>query len=67
MDPQTDIMAFIGGYFAHCFTGYYLKYLFAVFLVLSALFMLNHSKNILHVMGNISGIGIGVLANIAVV
>ena len=29
IDPPTDVMAFFGGYFAHCFTGYYLKFLFA--------------------------------------
>jgi len=39
IDPPTDIMAFIGGYFAHYFAGSYLKFLFAILLVLSAFFM----------------------------
>ena len=41
IDPPTDIMAFVGGYFAHYFAGYYLKFLFAGLLVLAAFFMLN--------------------------
>jgi len=49
IDPPTDIMAFVGGYFAHCFTGYYLKFLFAGLLVLAAFFMLKPVKeHILH-------------------
>ena len=49
IDPPTDIMAFVGGYFAHCFTGYYLKFLFAGLLVLAAFFMLKPIKeHILH-------------------
>ena len=40
IDPPTDIMAFVGGYFAHYFAGFYLKFLFAVLLVLAAFFML---------------------------
>jgi uncharacterized membrane protein YfcA len=44
IDPPTDIMAFIGGYFAHCFTGSYLKILFAGLLVLAAFFMLKPVK-----------------------
>jgi hypothetical protein len=49
IDPPTDVMAFVGGYFAHCFTGYYLKFLFAGLLVLAAMFMLKPVKEqILH-------------------
>jgi len=49
IDPPTDVMAFVGGYFAHCFTGYYLKFLFAGLLVLAAFFMLKPVKeHILH-------------------
>ena len=44
IDPPTDVMAFVGGYFAHCFTGYYLKFLFAGLLVLAACFMLKPVK-----------------------
>ena len=44
IDPPTDVMAFIGGYFAHCFTGYYLKFLFTGLLVLAAFFMLKPAK-----------------------
>ncbi len=40
IDPPTDIMAFIGGYFAHHFAGRHLKFLFAVFLTMAAFFML---------------------------
>jgi len=49
IDPPTDVMAFVGGYFAHCFTGYYLKILFAGLLVLAAFLMLKPVKeHILH-------------------
>jgi len=44
IDPPTDIMAFVGGYFAHYFTGFYLKFLFAFLLVLAAFFMLKPVK-----------------------
>ena len=44
IDPPTDIMAFVGGYFAHYFAGFYLKFLFAVLLVLAAFFMLRPVK-----------------------
>ena len=44
IDPPTDIMAFVGGYFAHYFSGYYLKFLFAILLVIAAFFMLRPVK-----------------------
>jgi hypothetical protein len=44
IDPPTDIMAFAGGYFAHYFSGFYLKVLFGFFLVLAAFFMLRPVK-----------------------
>lgn len=44
IDPPTDVMAFIGGYFAHCFTGYHLKLLFAGLLVVAAIFVLKPVK-----------------------
>ncbi|MBN2412849.1 sulfite exporter TauE/SafE family protein [candidate division KSB1 bacterium] len=40
LDPATDIMAFLGGYFAHHFMSVYLKCLFALLLMISAFFML---------------------------
>lgn len=40
IDPPTDIMALVGGYFAHYFAGYYLKFVFAALLVLAGFFML---------------------------
>jgi len=49
IDPPTDIMAFVGGYFAHYFAGCYLKFLFAGLLVLAAFFMLKPVReHILH-------------------
>jgi len=44
IDPPTDIMAFVGGYFAHSFAGYHLKFLFAILLVLASFFMLRPIK-----------------------
>ena len=44
IDPPTDVMAFIGGYFAHCFAGYFLKLLFAVLLIIATFFMLKPVK-----------------------
>jgi len=44
IDPPTDIMAFVGGYFAHYFVGYHLKFLFAVLLVIVAFLMLKPVK-----------------------
>ena len=40
IDPPTDIMAFIGGYYAHSFSGGLLKYIFAALLVAAGFFML---------------------------
>jgi len=44
IDPPTDIMAFIGGYSAHYFAGYYLKLLFSGLLIIAAFFMLKPVK-----------------------
>lgn len=44
IDPPTDIMAFIGGYFAHYFAGYHLKFLFVGLLVLASVLMLKPVK-----------------------
>ncbi len=44
MDLPTDVMAFVGGYFAHYFVGYHLKFLFAILLVIAAFFMLKPIK-----------------------
>jgi len=40
IDPPTDIMAFVGGYYAHIFSGMALKLVFACLLVLASLLML---------------------------
>jgi uncharacterized membrane protein YfcA len=40
IDPPTDIMAFVGGYYAHIFSGMVLKIVFAGLLVIAAFFML---------------------------
>lgn len=40
IDPPTDIMAFVGGYYAHLFSGITLKIIFACLLVLAGFFML---------------------------
>jgi len=40
IDPPTDIMALVGGYYAHVFPGNLLKLIFAGLLVLAAFFML---------------------------
>jgi len=40
IDPPTDIMAFVGGYYAHRFSGLTLKLIFAGLLVLASFFML---------------------------
>jgi len=45
IDPPTDVMAFVGGYFAHHFVGYHLKFLFAVLLIIAAFFMLKPIKD----------------------
>lgn len=44
IDPPTDIMAFIGGYYAHVFNGITLKLIFACLLVLAGFFMLRPVK-----------------------
>jgi len=44
IDPPTDVMALVGGYFAHAFAGSALKFFFAALLVLAALFMLRPAK-----------------------
>jgi hypothetical protein len=44
IDPPTDVMAFVGGFFAHCFGGLVLKMVFAVLLVLAGSFMLRPVK-----------------------
>jgi len=44
IDPPTDIMAFVGGYYAHVFSGTVLKFAFAVLLVLASLLMLRPVK-----------------------
>jgi len=40
IDPPTDIMAFVGGYYAHLFSGGILKFIFAFLLVIAGFFML---------------------------
>jgi len=44
IDPPTDVMALVGGYFAHVVPASALKFLFAGLLVLAALFMLRPAK-----------------------
>jgi uncharacterized membrane protein YfcA len=44
IDPPTDIMAFVGGYYAHIFSGMALKLVFAGLLVLASLLMLRPIK-----------------------
>ena len=46
IDPPTDIMAFVGGYYAHRFSGVSLKFTFAFLLVVAALFMLRPAKEV---------------------
>jgi len=40
IDPPTDVMAFVGGYFARVLAATHLKFIFAGLLVLAAFFML---------------------------
>jgi len=40
IDPPTDLMALVGGYFAHAFAGFALKLVFAGLLVVAGFFML---------------------------
>lgn len=44
IDPPTDVMAFVGGFFAHRFGGLALKIVFAALLALAGLFMLRPVK-----------------------
>jgi len=44
IDPPTDVMALIGGYYAHLLPGGALKYLFAALLVFAGFFMLRPAK-----------------------
>lgn len=44
IDPPTDIMAFVGGYYAHTFSDAVLKLVFAGLLVLASLLMLRPIK-----------------------
>ena len=44
IDPPTDVMAFVGGYYAHAFTGSILKFIFAFLLVIAGFFMLHPVK-----------------------
>jgi len=45
IDPPTDVMALIGGYYAHMLPGIALKFVFASLLVLSGFFMLRPARN----------------------
>ncbi|MFA6815330.1 MAG: sulfite exporter TauE/SafE family protein [Lentisphaeria bacterium] len=40
IDPPTDIMAFVGGYFASSVSGFYLKLILAALLLISGIFMM---------------------------
>jgi uncharacterized membrane protein YfcA len=44
IDPPTDIMAFVGGYYSHVLSGMVLKSVFAALLVLSSVLMLRPIK-----------------------
>jgi len=48
IDPPTDVMAFLGGYYAHVLPVGVLKIVFAGLLVLSGFFMLRPARNIRH-------------------
>ena len=45
LDPPTDVMALLGGYYAHVLPSGVLKFVFAGLLVLSGFFMLRPAKN----------------------
>jgi uncharacterized membrane protein YfcA len=45
IDPPTDVMALVGGYYAHVLPGGVLKFVFAGLLVLSGFFMLRPARN----------------------
>lgn len=44
IDPPTDVMAFVGGYYAHMLPGTILKVIFSALLVLTGIFMLRPVK-----------------------
>jgi len=44
LDPPTDLMAFVGGYYAHIFPENLLKSIFAFLLVIAAFFMMGQQK-----------------------
>ncbi len=44
IDPPTDIMAFVGGWLAHNFSGSLLKFIFSGLLVLAGFFMLRPAR-----------------------
>lgn len=44
IDPPTDVMAFVGGYYAHLLSGTTLKWIFAALLVVASFFMLRPVK-----------------------
>lgn len=44
IDPPTDVMAFIGGYYAHIFSGMVLKFAFAGLLIIATFFMLRSAQ-----------------------
>jgi hypothetical protein len=48
IDPPTDIMALVGGYFAHRVSGDALKYIFAGLLIFAGFFMLRPVKEQLY-------------------
>ncbi len=45
IDPPTDVMALLGGYYAHVLPGGILKFVFAGLLVLAGFFMLRPARN----------------------
>ena len=45
IDPPTDVMALVGGYYAHMLPGEILKFVFAGLLVLTGFFMLRPAKD----------------------
>jgi len=45
LDPPTDVMALVGGYFAHLLSGGILKFVFAALLVLAGFLMLRPVKD----------------------
>ena len=53
IDPPTDVMAFVGGYYAHLFSGNVLKFVFAFLLVVAGLFMLYPVRKDLRITENV--------------